>query len=308
MRRDIPRPLVGIGLKILSVFVFVAMMSLLKLVSDQVPPGQMAFSRAFFALPVITLWMVYAGELRTGLKVASPLNHLWRGLVGTAGMALNFSALGLLPLPDFTVIGYTAPLLVVVLSAMFLGEDVRVFRLSCVLFGFVGVIIVLMPRLSVEAVAEVDGRLGVVLALLGATTVALSQVFVRKLVNTETMVSIVFYFSLTSAALSLVTLPFGWVWPTVGQAAVLIGSGLLGGIGQILLTSSYREADVSLIAPFEYASILMALVVGYVVFDEVASAWTLWGSAIIVLAGVAIIWREHRLGIDRAKSRSANTL
>src|SRR5690606_4100627 len=119
--------------------------------------------------------------------------------------------------------------------------------------------------------------------------------------------AIVFYFSVTSALLSLVTLPFGWVLPSPSVLAMLIGAGLLGGVGQILLTASYRHADASVIAPFEYASMLLALGVGYLVFDEVPTPVVLLGAAIVVAAGILIIWREHRLGLERARQRQAMT-
>jgi drug/metabolite transporter (DMT)-like permease len=82
---------------------------------------------------------------------------------------------------------------------------------------------------------------------------------------------------------------------------LLILAGVLGGVGQILLTSSYREADASLIAPFEYSSMLLALGVGYIIFDEIPSTTMLVGAAIIITAGIAIILRERQLGIERAR-------
>jgi drug/metabolite transporter (DMT)-like permease len=105
----------------------------------------------------------------------------------------------------------------------------------------------------------------------------------------------------------LATLPFGWVWPTGFEAALLVGAGLLGGVGQILLTSSYREADASLVAPFDYASMLFALAIGWFVFAEVPTVAMLTGAALIVAAGILIILRERHLGKNRAQSRKAMT-
>ena len=161
------------------------------------------------------------------------MGHLWRGLVGTTAMGLGFTALGLLPLPEVTALGYAAPLLTVIFAAMFLGEQVRVFRLTAVAIGLVGVVIVLSPRLTITGV-EVASKLqtiGAMAALLGAVFAALAQVFVRKLVHSEQTAAIVFYFSLTASILSLATLPFGWVLPTAREAALLVGAGLLGGVG-----------------------------------------------------------------------------
>ena len=303
------RPLRGIAFKLGSVLVFIVMASLIKATSGHVPAGQAVFFRSFFAIPVIVVWLVWRGDLPAGLKANAPMGHVWRGVVGTMAMGLGFAGLGYLPLPEVTAIGYAAPLLTVIFAAMFLGEQVRLFRISAVVLGMVGVMIVLAPRLSIGAAgpAGMAEAFGAMLVLGGAVFAALAQVFVRKLVNTEKTAAIVFYFSLTASVLSLATLPFGWVRPTVGEAAILVGAGLLGGLGQILLTSSYREADASLVAPFDYASMLFALGIGYFVFSEVPSGTMLCGAALIVTAGILIIWRERQLGLERARQRKAMT-
>ena len=301
-------PFRGIALKIASVCVFMTMASLIKSVSDTVPAGQAVFFRSICALPVIVAWLLYRQELHIGLKTQNPMGHVWRGLVGTMAMGLGFAGLGLLPLPEVTAIGYAAPLLVVIFAAMFLGEEVRAFRLSVVALGLVGVLIVLSPRLQV-GVSGADTRetLGAVVVLMGAICAALAQVFVRKLVRTEGTAAIVFWFSVTASTLSLLTIPWGWVMPSPVQIVMLVLAGLLGGFGQILLTSSYRHADASLIAPFEYTSMLLALGVGYLIFDEVPTLTMLGGAVIIILAGVLIIWRERQLGMARARQRKAMT-
>jgi drug/metabolite transporter (DMT)-like permease len=178
-----------------------------------------------------------------------------------------------------------------------------------VALGLTGVLIVLSPRLTILS-GEASGHreaFGAMLVLGGAVFAALAQVFVRKLVMTENTSAIVFWFSLTATLLSLTTLPFGWVIPTGIEAATLVGGGLLGGVGQILLTSSYREADASLVAPFDYASMLFALLIGYFVFAEVPTWTMLLGAAIVITAGILIIWRERKLGLERAKGRKAMT-
>ncbi|MBM9593238.1 DMT family transporter [Roseitranquillus sediminis] len=299
----------AIAMKLASVATFVAMSSLIKAVSGAVPPGEAVFFRSIFALPVIVVWLAARHELTTGFSTDNPLGHLWRGLVGSLSMGLGFAGLAFLPLSEVQAIGYAAPLLVVIFASMFLNEQVRLYRLTAVALGLVGVLVVLSPRLTALGGGELDATeaLGAVLVLGAAICAALAQVFVRKLVHTETTSSIVFWFSITASCLALTTLPFGWVVPTPAQAAMLVLAGLLGGVGQILLTSSYRHADASVVAPFEYASILLALAIGYVVFDEVPTATMLGGAGIVILAGVVIIWRERQLGLERARARKAMT-
>jgi len=303
------RPMRGILLKICSVICFIIMASLIKATADHVPPGQAVFFRSFFAIPVILVWLFYRHELSTGLKAKAPMGHFWRGLVGTMAMGLGFAGLGYLPLPEVTAIGYAAPLLTVIFAAMFLGEVVRLYRISAVVLGLIGVLIVLSPRLTVVPGASggTAEAFGAMLVLGGAVFAALAQVFVRKLVLEEKTAAIVFYFSLTATLLSLTTIPFGWVLPSGAEAGLLIASGILGGLGQIFLTSSYREADASVVAPFDYASMLFALGIGYWVFDEIPTLTMLAGASLVVTAGVLIIWRERQLGLERARQRKAMT-
>ncbi|MDA3858626.1 MAG: DMT family transporter [Roseovarius sp.] len=303
------RPLTGIALKLISVTLFITLSALIKAASGHVPPGEAVFFRSAFAIPVILIWLAWRGDLRTGLKVASPIGHFWRGFVGTAAMGMSFAGLGLLPLPEVTAIGYAAPLLVVVFAAMFLNEQVGVYRIGAVALGLVGVLIVLAPRLSALSgpMVETTQAVGAMVVLTGAICAALAQIYVRKLVQTEETSAIVFYFSITSTALSLLTLPFGWVLPSGPEVGLLVMAGILGGLGQIFLTSSYRFADASVVAPFDYASILFALSIGYFVFDEVPTGAMLSGAALVILAGCLIILRERQLGIRRNKGRAART-
>jgi drug/metabolite transporter (DMT)-like permease len=302
-------PTRGILLKIASVAVFMAMSTCVKVAAEHVPPGEIVFFRSAFAIPVILAWLVWRGELREGLRTRNPLGHLWRGLVGVSAMALSFTALGLLPLPEVTAIGYASPLLVTIFAAMFLGEAIRAYRLAAVALGLAGVLIVLYPRLSLVAgggTTEAEA-VGAMAMLMATVFMALAVVFVRKLVETESTSAIVFYFSLSSTALALFTIPFGWVMPTPFEAALLVAAGLLGGFAQILLTSSYRHADAAVIAPFEYTSILLAMAIGYTLFDEVATVPMLIGAALVTVAGLLIIWRERRLGLERGRARKVVT-
>lgn len=302
------RPLRGIALKLGSVLAFIVMYAMIKATSGHIPPGEATFFRSFFALPVIVVWLMMRHEMATGFRVQNPWGHLWRGLMGTVAMASGFAGLAWLPLPEVTALGYAAPLLTVIFAAMFLGEQVGWVRISAVALGIVGVMIVLSPRLGLLQMGAGHAQaLGAIIVLTGAVFAALAQVTVRRLVATETTSAIVFWFSVTASVLSLATLPFGWALPTPTEAGLLIGAGLLGGVGQILLTSSYREADASMLAPFDYASMLFSLLLGWLLFDDRPTTTMLFGAALVVLAGLVIILRERQLGLARARQRKAMT-
>ncbi|WP_055045166.1 DMT family transporter [Devosia sp. A16] len=294
----------GIAFKLSSVCVFLGMSSLLK-ASEGVPSGQLVFFRSFFAIVPIIAYLIWKGELGVGLKTRHPVSHLLRGLVGTGGMMTGFFALTQLPLAEAITISYATPLLIVVFSAIFYHEQVRLYRWSAVLVGLVGVIIIIWPRLTVFSggIADMSGAtLGAVSALVAAGFAATAMVLVRKLVETERSATIVLYFSLTSSVFGLATLPFGWVMPTTEQFALLVGAGIFGGIGQILLTESYRHADMSVVAPFEYASLILSVLIGYLIFHDVPTVEMLVGGVIVVGSGLFIIYREHKLGLERKKA------
>jgi drug/metabolite transporter (DMT)-like permease len=286
-------PMRGIMLKVVSVFFFVGMATMLK-ATETIPSGEMVFFRSFFAL----------------LPVLGYLGHILRGLVGVASMSLGFFALTRLPLPEATAITYATPLLIVIFSAVLLNERVHFFRWTAVVVGLVGVVIILWPRLTVFSGGEALGNaeaVGALAALLAAVLSAFAMMAVRNLVHTERTEAIVTYFFISASVLSLLTLPFGWVWPTPQQAALLVGAGFFGGIGQLLMTSSYRHADMSVIAPFEYVSLILTIILGYFIFSDVPTLTMILGAIIIVGSGIAVILREHRLGLDRARAKEANT-
>lgn len=302
-------PFTGIALKLASVILFVIMSALIKATTGDVPTGQAMFFRSFFALPVIVLWLLWRRELSTGLRTTRPMGHVWRGLIGVCGMGFGFSSLAYLPLPDVTAIGFAAPLLTVIFAAVLLGERLRLYRMSAVLLGLIGVMVILSPRLSIFSGEAMNSaaQIGVILVLTSAMFRALAQIHIRRLAQSEKTAAIVFYFSMTTTLISLLTLPFGWTMPDSDATLMLIGAGLIGGVAQIFITSAYRFADAAVIAPFDYASILFALIIGYVFFADVPTPQMLIGSGIVILAGLLIIWRERALGLKRGKARPTLT-
>ena len=297
------RPLLGIGLKTLSVAIFVCMSTLIK-ASGELPTGQIAFFRSFFALLPLVLIFAMRGELRAILRTDRHFGHAWRALVGVASMWLSFYGLTHLPLPEAITLNYAQPLAVVALGAL-IGETVRIYRWSAVILGFAGVVIVSWPNLSFfsgggASRPEAFGAL----AILGAAFLsAIAMLFVRLLVKTEKSATVAFYFSLNAAVLSLLTLPFGWEALTLKQLLCLVGAGICGGVAQLLMSESYRQAEMSTIAPFEYTSMLLAIASGYIFFGEIPTAYTIVGGIIVVSAGLFVIWRERRLGLPRGAAR-----
>jgi drug/metabolite transporter (DMT)-like permease len=287
------RPGRGILLMILAVTLFTAMAACIKAV-DRVPPGQAVFFRAGLTVPVVLIWLALRGRVVEALRTERPMVHLRRGVIGSVSMGLGFAGLRYLPFPEATALQFVTPILIVIFAALMLGERIRMIRITAVVAGLVGVVVILWPRIT--ASGEGAELFGAGLVLSSAALAALAHIFIKSMAGKEGTVAIVFYFSLSATTLSLFTIPFGWVWPTEGELALLIGAGVLGGIGQMLLTTSYRFADAGVLAPFTYVSMLWSLAFGFVFFDEVPTVAMLAGGALIIAAGVGIWLRERQLG------------
>jgi drug/metabolite transporter (DMT)-like permease len=294
----------AILIKLLSVLLFAMMSALVRFVGDVVPVGQVVFFRSAFAIvPVLTIY-AWRGEIGAAVRTGRPLGHLTRGLISVASMFLNFAALARLPLVDATAISFAAPFITVALAAIVLGEQVRAYRWSAVVVGFCGVVVMLWPYLDVPRLigaGSTSTTVGALCAITAAFTNSGAVIQTRRLTDSETTASIVFYFSLICAFAGLVTLPFAWVTPSATQLAALIAIGVIGGLSHIFLTESYRYAPASVVAPFDYAALLWAFVFGYVLFGEVPTIHVYAGAAIVAASGLFVIWRERRLARARGK-------
>ena len=313
----------GILLKIASAFAFMLMSVMVKLCNDRFPTGELVLFRSFFSMLVLVMWLAARHEFPAAIVTRRPFGHVLRGMAGSFGMFLGFAALTFLPLPDATAFSYAAPLMVVVFAAVFLNERVRIYRWSAVAVGFAGVMVMLWDHLGASLSGTAAGSAtGVGIALTAALFAAIATIQTRRLTQTERTGAIVFYFSLMTtcagacalAAASLwridwsasaLILPQVFVRPGFRDILALASIGVFGGLGQILMTESFRHADASIIACFDYTSMLWALAFGLVLFGETPTPAVLAGAAIVAGAGIFVIWRERRLGLFNADLRKA---
>jgi drug/metabolite transporter (DMT)-like permease len=284
---------------LVSSVLFATMTVLVRFVGEAAPVGQVVFFRAAFGILPVALIYALRGELVEMVRTRRLLGHIGRGSFSICGMFLNFASIARLPVVDATAIQFTSPLMTVAFSAIFLKERVRLFRWSAVTLGFVGVIVMLWPHVDASryAAAVVGASVvGAVCGLAASMFNAGAVIQTRRLTASETTSSIVFYFSLICALAGLATYPFGWIAPSPAQLAALIATGLLGGLSHIFLTESYRHAPQSVVAPFGYATMIWALIFGYVVFGEIPAPLVFIGACIVAAAGLLVVFRERYLG------------
>jgi len=288
------KPLFGIGLKLVSTFVFSIMIVLVKQIGGRVPVGEIVFFRSVFALVPVLVYVIWTRELKVATRTHRPVGHLFRAFFGVTSMALWFGAFARLPIADALAISYAAPLVTVGLAAVMLGEVVKLHRWGAVALGFSGVVVILSPHLGdLSRIGTDVGATGAAMAFGSAFFMALAAVQTSELTRTERTGTIVVFFSFFSALLALTTLPFGWVMPGRGDLVCLVAAGLIGGVGQLLLTSSYRFAKASTIAPLEYSSMVWAIIFGFWLFGEVPGFTVAIGTMVVIGSGLLIVLRER---------------
>ncbi len=295
------RPVLGIVCKLIATLLFAVMFAAIRWLGPYFSIGEIVFFRSLLGLPVIIVAAYFSSAGLSLLRTNRIDSHALRSIAGTVSMFCNFTAYTYLPLADATTIGFAAPLFVVVLAAVMLSERVHVYRWSAVVVGFIGVLIIVEP----EGRASEPALLGAAFALAGAFLSALAMIFLRRMSAHEHSITIAFYFMLTAAAIGLLTALFGWTLPSRSQAAVLILTGISGGIGQLFLSFSYRYSEASVLAPFDYTGLIWAVMLGYFLFDELPAKEVWAGAILVIAAGCIILWREHRLGRERGLSSSA---
>jgi drug/metabolite transporter (DMT)-like permease len=289
----------GIALKVGATLAFSLQYVGIKLAGD-VPVGEVVLFRAAFALLPLFALASYTVGWRTMVQTARPHIHLVRAAVGATGMFLNFAALKLLPLADVTAFGFVQPIFAVILAALVLKETVGPYRGAAVAIGFGGVLLMTQPHGGLFALFGHGASAGAGLALAGALGSAFVVIYIRQMSATERSETIVFYFMSFCAVVGALTLiwwraPLSW-----SAAAWLIAAGVFGGFGQIMMTFSYRYAEPSLLAPFDYTAMIWAVGFGLLIFGEVPALLVVAGAAVVTAAGAFIAWREHQLGRELA--------
>ncbi|MBS1229286.1 MAG: integral rane protein family [Proteobacteria bacterium] len=215
--------------------------------------------------------------------------QLIRGLLLLMGSVFFVSALKFMPLAEATAIAYLAPVLVTIMSVVFLGEKVEISRWLAVFCGFVGVLTIIRPGSSIFTWAAL-------LPVANAMSFATYQILTRKLAGLEGPYTSIFYAGLVGSVLSLFTLPGVWTMPqNLEHVAAFLGVGALGGFGHLILIKAYEHAPASRLAPFSYSQLIWVALIGFFVFGDFPDHWSLLGIAILVTSGIYIASHQRRL-------------
>jgi len=276
----------GIFLRIAASIGFIIISCMVKGLGEHIPLGEMVFFRSFFALIPLLIFLRYTQQLPRGLISQHKKVHILRGIFGMFTVFSSFTAIILLPIAEATAITYLAPMIMIIIAALWLKEKVSRRRWAGVLLGLTGMAMMTVPNFSLHT----DGKtlLGFFTATLAAVSGALARIQIRRLSTMGENPGITaFYYALFGSIVGLPTMLFASSIPTLLQCLMLVGTGIIGGIAQLLLSFSLKCAPASTLAPYEYISIIWAVLAGLMFFDEIPGV-LFWLATPIILAGSII--------------------
>ena len=251
------------------------------------PIGQVLFFRGFFGI-IFYFFIIPKERLHNFYQTKRPGLHLLRCTSGLIALVSIFIALRELPLATVVSISFAAPIFTTIFSIFLLSERVGIFRWLAVIVGFLGILIITEPGISQLNIYYIFP----IIFCLGLSYVAIT---IRQLSTTEPVWLISFYFSLSITFLSFFTIPQGWVMPSFNHMILLSLIGIFGGVANLWLSQSYKYAEVSLVTPLKYLSLVFAIIFGFFIWGEIPTFKTLVGATLVITSSIIIFKREVML-------------
>jgi len=248
------------------------------------PIGQILFFRGFFGI-IFYFFIIPHERLHNFYQTKRPGLHSLRCIAGLIAIVAIFIALRKLPLATVVSISFAAPIFTTIFSIFLLKEKVGVYRWLAVLVGFIGILIITEPGISELNIYYIFP----IIFCLGLSYVAIT---LRQLSSTEPVWLISLFFSIAITLLSLITVPFGWVMPSIAHFLILSLIGIFGGVSNLWLSQSYKYSEVSLVTPLKYLTLVFAIIFGYFIWDEIPTIKTLIGAFLVIISTLIIFRRE----------------
>ncbi len=280
---------------------FPVMGALVKLLSGNIHPFEIAFFRCLFGAMVLLPFLVRNPR---AMITHRPGMHLLRGAIGIAAMLLGFTALSLLPLAEVTTLGFTRVLFLIPLAVLLLGDEVDAPRWIATAVGFGGIVLMVGPTGS-EATT-----LGVALALASSLLVAGVKLTVKMLTETEGTLAIQAWFGAISTTVALVPAFLVWRTPDVWELLLLLAVGVAGTLGQVFTVLGLRGSQATAVMPVDYTRLIFATIYGFFLFGDLPTVWTIAGAIVIAFATLYITRRGERIREEKLppiRSRNSRT-
>lgn len=267
-----------------AIFSFTSAIS--KWLVEHYPVGEVLFTRAFISLVVFAAFVLPTAGFAV-FRTRRPGAHLLRGVSQSTSQTLLLIAFSLMPLASATAINFSAPLFATLASLYFLKEPVGAARWSALAVGFLGVLIITQPGIGTF-------QLGAVFALANAILFGTVTAGVRGMTSTESSETLTMYQLIVLSSIYAVSLPFAFVMPAWDHAPLILINGVTNLLGQYWWTRALHLAPTSAVVPFQYLSLLWAMLLGFAIWGDVPTVALLFGSVIVVGSGLFLLWHESR--------------
>lgn len=288
MNKRVDSPFVSVGFYVSNLLIMVFISALVKLLADYYPVHQILFFRyAFAVIPLFVFMLMTLGI--SSIKTNRMKDHAIRSISGVVSISLFFYAIALIPLAEATMLSYSSPIFITLLSIPVLAEKIGVWRWFAVITGFIGVIIITQPGSSIFG-------LGSVFAVASAMTAAFVVVWLRLLSDTENPTTTSIIYNTLGAVVFVVWLLFTG-WTTISSMThwlLLIAIGLCASVQQFFFAIAFKYGEASMLAPFEYLILIFSALTGYLFWGEIPTTTSVIGGIIIVLSGVVIVLRSRK--------------
>jgi drug/metabolite transporter (DMT)-like permease len=282
------RPLQAMLLMLFSMALFAAMSSIIRLLSFEMPPGEIVLLRNLMSLPIILLWTSWLQRGLPRFPTERMKSHFWRATVGIISMELWFYSLSIMPLTLATALSFTTPIFSTIFAILFLGEKAGIRRWSAIATGFAGMLIIIRPDVSGISPAAA-------FVLTASAMMAVAGVLVKTLTRTEPPETIVFYMALFMIPWSVIPAWFEWQPFTPYQLWLCFLIALLSTVAHLSLTRAFMRADMVALMPLDFTRLIFVAIFAYFLFGETLDASTVIGSLVIVASTIYIARREARI-------------
>jgi drug/metabolite transporter (DMT)-like permease len=293
------------GLAIAAIGVASAQDAIIKSMAGLFPAYEAVLLRGLVGLPILLVWLAVTDGLPT-LRTPYMGALVLRGLVLCSAYISFIMAIAAMPIANGVSIYFTMPFFVAILAGPFLGENVPLYRWLAIFAAFIGVIIMVRPGAA-------DFEPASFLALYSALGYAVGQMMGRhysQKVPPLVLANVQNWVYLVVAAILFVVFQIGdlhltghkslefltrqAVWPNLHEVGLLCLMGVFAAVGSVLFTTAYKNASSSFVAPFEYTAMIWAVFYGLVLFGDFPDVYTWLGMAIVVVAGLLMMWRDTR--------------
>ncbi|MDP7651139.1 MAG: DMT family transporter [Rhodospirillales bacterium] len=267
-------------------FAFAAMNAIIRHMSADLHPLEIAFFRSLFGLLAFAPAFIRHGI--EPLRTNRPAMHLLRGSLNVVSMTLFFTAISLVPLAKVAALGFSAPLFATVLAVVLLGEAIRARRITALIVGFTGTMIILRPGYG-------GMDLGAVLILISSLGYATGLIVIKSLTRTESSTTISIYAMLVTTPATFLLALSVWQAPTWSQLAWMAAIGGIGSLAHLAFAEAVKAVDITVVMPLDFTKLIWSAIIGYLVFAEIPDVWTWVGGTVIFSAVIYIAYREKHV-------------